>query len=333
MNSMPQRFGIKYKGLVFSLLLFICLLLINEGSFSYYKKASNNNYSLGLASSNNDISSINFVPDTIPSIVTQESFAKAGLLFDMSKNKVIWVKGVNNRCDIASLSKMMTILLVIECIKVGKYNWETLVKVPREATYVGGSSVYLREGEVFTVRDLIKSALIASGNDACYTLAYFTTGSEKQFARLMNWQASELGMDSTYFTNSTGMPTFGSGADNYSTPHDLLLLATELLKYKEVLGYTGESEDYIYHGLDKLSFENHNALVGYYKNEVDGLKTGFTPGAGFCLVATANRANHRIISIILGVKNSDKRNEIVADMMNNYYSYLGIGKLGEPLIK
>jgi|ERR1035437_990581 D-alanyl-D-alanine carboxypeptidase (penicillin-binding protein 5/6) len=333
MKSIHNRNNIRQNKFPFIALLFISLLFINVCSFSYYKKGALNNNSNNVTYTEPGYSSINFNPDTVSSIVTQESFIKAGLLFDMSKNKLVWLKGINNRCDIASLSKMMTILIVIECIRLGKYNWESLVKIPREAMYVGGSSVYLREGEVFTVRDLVKSSLIASGNDACYTLAVYTAGNEKLFARIMNWQAEELGMDSTYYTNSTGMPTFGRGADNFSTPHDLLLLANELLKYKEVLAYTSESEDYIYHGLDKFSFENHNTLVGNYKNDVDGLKTGFTPGAGFCLVATANRANHRIINIILGVKNSGKRDEIVAEMMSNYYNKIGLGKLGEPISK
>ena len=334
MKLIPKGYSKKRKYIyLFPVLLFAFLIFLNVGSFSFYKKTKSNSNSNKSSNSNLNASEINFTPDTIPSIVTQESFVKAGLLFDMSLNKLVWLKGINNRCDIASLSKMMTILIVIECIRLGKYNWESLVKIPREAPYVGGSSVYLREGEVFTVRDLVKSSLIASGNDACYSLAVFTAGNENLFARIMNWQAEELGMDSTYYSNSTGMPTFGRGIDNFSTPHDLLLLANELLKYKEILAYTAMSEDYIYHGLDKFSFENHNTLVGNYKSDVDGLKTGFTQGAGFCLVATANRANHRIINIILGVKNSNKRDEIVAGMMSKYYDQIGLGKLGEPVKK
>jgi D-alanyl-D-alanine carboxypeptidase (penicillin-binding protein 5/6) len=310
------------------LLIIISMLLPREVSYSYY-----NNFISKSKVPFHPPGYIEFSNDTVPSITVNAVNAQAGLLYDMTENKVIWVKALNSKHDIASLSKMMTVLLVIESINEGKFGWDSLVTVPKEATEVGGSSVYLKEGEVFPVRELVKASMIASGNDAAYTLACFTSGNEKQFVNMMNWKAAELGMDSSFFSNATGMPAYRGMKDNYSTPHDLLLLATELIKHKEIFQYTAECEDCINHGTDKFPYKNHNSLVIHYKNEVDGLKTGFTRGAGFCLVATANRAEHRIISIILGVASSYTRDNMVADMMNKYYTSIGLGKLGDPIIK
>ena len=324
--KMDIEFGNLKRGGMVLLLIFLALFLPSEVSYSYYNHVSLKSKTRFLPPGY-----IDFATDSIPSIEIDAKYAQEGLMYDQAENKVIWVKGLNNKHDIASLSKMMTVLLVIESINEGKYGWDSLIRVPKEATEVGGSSVYLKEGENFPVRDLVKASMIASGNDAAYTLAFITAGSEKQFVKIMNWKAATLGMDSTYFSNATGMPAYRGEKDNYSTPHDLLLLANELLKHKEVLQYTAECEDCINHGADKYPFKNHNSLVIHYKKDVDGLKTGFTKNAGFCLVATANRAEHRIISIVLGVPSSSTRDNMVADMMSNYYSSIGLGKLGEPL--
>ena len=307
------------------LLFFVALLVPSEVTYSYFKSHTPQPSEMLRPSD-----AIDFSTDSVPTINVNAINAKAGLLYDLTDNKVIWVKSMNGKFEIASLTKMMTVLLVIESINEGKYGWDSLIKVPKEATFIGGSSVFLKEGEVFTVRDLVKSSLIASGNDAAYTLAAFTSGSEKQFVNMMNWKCAMLGMDSSFFSNSTGMPTYGYGKDNYSTPHDLLILTNELLKHSEILQYTSESEDYIYHGQAKMPFKTHNSLVVHYKKDVDGLKTGFTRGAGFCLVATANRSGHRIISVILGVPSPYTRDLMVADMMSAYYTSIGLGKLGEP---
>ncbi len=329
MKEKPTIHKTKWRKISFVILLILAgLLLPNKVSFSYYRESGKS-----ALTPNSKPEALNFNTDTTQFTVANEIYAKAGLLFDMTENKVVWVKSLNGKFEIASLTKMMTVLLVIEQIKDGKYDWDSLVKVPKGAPFVGGSSVYLREGEIFTVRDLVKSALIASGNDAAFTLAEYTSGTEKFFVNMMNWKAAVLGMDSTFFSNSTGMPNYGHGKDNYSTPHDLLILANELLKHKEILQYTSESEDFIYHGKEKTVFKNHNSLAVNFKADVDGLKTGFTRGAGFCLVCTANRADHRLISIILGVPSSYTRDVIVKDMLNNYYSSIGLGKLGEPLNK
>ncbi len=314
-----------FRAIIFPIVVMILALLVPSGvSYSYYNPKSHI-----IQPHFHPSAAIDFHTDSIPDINVKAITAKAGLLYDQTDNKVVWVKDMNGKFEIASLTKMMTVLLVMDNINQGQYSWDSLVKTPKEATFVGGSSVYLRENEVFSVRDLVKSALIASGNDAAFTLAVYTAGSEKQFVNLMNWKAAMLGMDSTFYSNSTGMPTYGYGKDNYSTPHDLLILATELLKYPEILQYTSEKEDFIYHGVEKTVFKTHNSLVTHYNADIDGLKTGYTKGAGFCLVASAHRKDHRLIGIMLGVPTSASRDAMVGDMMSDYYFYLGLGRLGE----
>jgi serine-type D-Ala-D-Ala carboxypeptidase (penicillin-binding protein 5/6) len=268
------------------------------------------------------------VEEDTQGIVPQENLAKAGLLFDVKQKKITWEKEMKNTYPIASLTKMMVALLTVEDIKNGKFTWDKKVKVTREASRMKGSKVFLRYGETFTVRDLMKSAMIASGNDACYLLAQFNGGTEKQFVERMNKKAFQLGMRSTKFSNSTGLPAV-NGKDNYSTPYDLLLLSNELLKHEEILAISSRKEEYIKHGRKQFAYRNHNKLVIEYEDEVDGLKTGFTNRAGFCIVATANRSNRRLIGIVLGVNKSTTRNMLVADMLNNYYTSIGLGRMGD----
>lgn len=267
-----------------------------------------------------------FEVENIPNLAPQENLTRAGLLFDVKQKKITWEKDMKTPYPIASLTKMMVALLTVEDIKNGKLNWDTKVKVTREASRMKGSKVFLRFGEVFTVRDLMKSAMIASGNDACYLLAQYNGGTERAFVERMNRRASQLGMRSTEYFNSTGLPNLNK-KDNYASPYDLLLLANELLKYNEILDISSRKEEYIQHGRRQFAYHNHNKLVIEYAEEVDGLKTGFTNKAGFCIVATANRSNRRLVGIVLGVNKSTTRNMIVADMLNNYYTALGIGPM------
>jgi serine-type D-Ala-D-Ala carboxypeptidase (penicillin-binding protein 5/6) len=271
-----------------------------------------------------------FEVENIPNLAPQEHLTRAGLLFDVKQKKITWEKDMKTPYPIASLTKMMVALLTVEDIKNGRLTWDTRVKVTREASRIGGSKVFLRYGEVFTVSDLMKSAMIASGNDACYLLAQFNGKTEKAFVERMNRRAEQLGMRNTRFSNSTGLPVPNNN-DNYSSPYDLLLLANEMLKYEEILDICSRKEEYITHGKKQFAYRNHNKLVIEYDNEVDGLKTGFTLKAGFCIVATANKSNRRLISIVLGVNKSAVRNSIVADMLNNYYTAIGLGRMGDQL--
>jgi D-alanyl-D-alanine carboxypeptidase (penicillin-binding protein 5/6) len=198
--------------------------------------------------------------------------------------------------------------------------------VTPEAARVGGFTVALRPGYPLSVEDLMKAALISSGNDAAYMLAQASGGTERNFVRRMNRRAAQLGMSRTRFSNATGMPAPHSRDDNHASPRDLLILCKEMNKYKPLMRIAGMGEARIRQGNRSIKLRNHNRLVIDY-DEVDGFKTGFTQNARFCLAATANKDDRRIIAIALGVASRDARNQFVKNMLCRYYEALGMGSL------
>jgi D-alanyl-D-alanine carboxypeptidase len=227
---------------------------------------------------------------------------------------------------IASLTKMMVGLLVIEDIYAGKTTWDSMIRVTPEATRTGGFRVSLKSGSSFSVEDLLKAALISSGNDAAYLLAQFIGGTEEKFVTRMNQRAEQLGMKSTRFSNSTGMPAPNSRNDNHSSPSDLLILCKEMLKYDELLWIARTSESSISEGGKTIRLRNQNRLVASF-DEVDGFKTGFTLNAKYCLAATANKNGRRIIAIALGFDSQAQRNQFVGNMLSQCYDTMGMGSL------
>lgn len=266
------------------------------------------------------------IPCPCPKIDVNDGIARAGLLYDLASETIIWEKNMNQAFPIASLTKMMVGLMVIEDIRGGKVGWDTMVRVTPEATRVGGFTVSLRSGRSLSVEDLLKAAMISSGNDAAYLLAQFLGGSEPAFVVRMNRRAKELGMLNTRFSNPTGMPARKSSDDNHSSPSDLLILCREILKHEDLLRIAGMEEALIFQGNQPIRLRNHNRLVGVY-DEVDGFKTGFTRNAQYCLAATATKDGRRIISIALGLPSRDLRNRFVESMFCRYYDALGVGTL------
>lgn len=255
-----------------------------------------------------------------------DNVARAGLLYDYFSDTIFWEKNMHEAYPIASLTKMMVGLLVVEDIYAGKISWKSKVKVTREATRAGGFMVSLKSGSSISVENLLKAALISSGNDAAYLLAQFRGGTEKKFVNRMNKRASQLGMKSTRFSNATGMPAASRLKDNHSSPADLLILCKEMLKYDELLWIMRMSESSISHGGKSIKLKNHNRLVASFI-EVDGLKTGYTNNAKFCLAATANKNGRRTIAIALGVKSADLRNHFVGNLFSQFYDGIGLGSL------
>jgi len=261
-------------------------------------------------------------------IILYDNAIRAGLLYDVSAGSVVWEKNRNQSLPIASLTKMMVALIAVEDIFDGKISLDTTVKVTPEAAKMNGSKVYLRTGCCLSVEELLKAALISSGNDAAYLLAQFLGGTESAFVNRMNKRAAQLGMNNTYYSNSTGMPARDSRNDNHSSPSDLLILSLEMLKYKDLLEIAGMSKAVITQDQRTINLRNHNGLVAVY-DDVDGFKTGFTQNAKYCLVATANKGDRRLISIVLGASGRNVRNQFTATAISHYYEALGMGGL-EP---
>lgn len=275
---------------------------------------------------------LQFEVDLNPEIAYKDYAVRGGLVYDLTQNKIVWGKNMEDAVPIASITKMMVALIAMEEIAADKICWDDPVKVTREAVLIQGSKVYLKQGETLTVQKLIEAAMIRSGNDACYLLAQFLGDSEAEFVARMNRKAEALGMENTKFSNSTGMPADKGKKDNYSTPMDLLKLAKEALKYPELVEITSRKRETINNGYNPtFTFDNRNKLVSRYEDDIDGLKTGFTNNAKYCIVATSKRCDYRVISIVLGVENSYLRNQIVVGMLNNYYDRIGLGVLGEKL--
>ena len=257
------------------------------------------------------------------------SLIKAGLIYDYTENRLVWEKNLEEQFPIASLTKMMVALITMEHIQAGKISLEDVATISKYATWVGGSKVYIKEGQKLTISDLLEAAMIRSGNDAAYALAEYVGGTEEKFVAMMNQKAESLGMDYTCFANSTGMPVKKRGlSDNESTAGDLLLLARDLVQYESILDMTSRSTEKIQNANGLYTYSNRNSLVEKY-DEIDGLKTGYTNAAKYCIVATSKRCDHRVVTILLGVESKRNRYNIAVNLFNNYYTSIGLGKLGE----
>ena len=247
--------------------------------------------------------------------------AKSALLLEASTGEIIFSKNINEKLEPASLTKMMSMLIVLESIDKGIIKWDEIVTISKNASSMGGSQILLEENEKMSVRDLFKGVAIASGNDAIVALAEKIAGTEENFVVLMNRRAKELGLANTNFKNPHGL----TEKDHYTTASDLALIALELVKHEEVFDYTSIYEDYLRENTSrKLWLVNTNKLVRFYEG-ADGLKTGYTNTAGYCLVATAKKNNMRIIAIVLDEPTSEIRNKEVTEMFNYAFSQYELG--------
>ncbi len=226
--------------------------------------------------------------------------AKSSVLMDAASGKILIENNSHEKVPIASVTKVMSMLLIMEAIDSGKLSYEDKVSVSEYAAGMGGSQAYLEAGEEFTVDEMLKALAIHSSNDVTVALAEKVSGSEETFVADMNVKAEELGMKDTKFLDCTGLNDEG-----YSSAHDVALMSRELVvKHPKILKYTGTWRDKFRNGTFNL--DNTNKLVHFYAN-TDGLKTGFTNKAGFNLTATTKRNNLRLISVVLGEPDSNTR--------------------------
>lgn len=265
-----------------------------------------------------------------PNINVNESEVRAGLLYDVVNKKVIWQKNMQSAYPIASLTKMMVALLALEDLQKGLFTWDDRIEWTRlEYRGRGKSRRKVTASVNYSLRDVFKATMIASNNECSEQLArYLGNGDLAKTISRMNERARELNMQNTFYGNPTGLPASRWMNDNSSTPTDQLLLALELIKYDEILEIAGMGYASIENGKSSSIIKNHNKLTIEFSGEVDGLKTGYTRRAGFCLVATTAKCDHRVVSIVLGCRAPQIRNEIVKDMINDYYSSIGLDKLG-----
>ncbi len=232
-------------------------------------------------------------------------------LCEATTGKVLYAENEFSAASPASVTKVMTLLLVMEALEAGKYKLDDKVMISANAASMGGSQVFLEEGEEITVEELIKSTVIASGNDASVALAELTAGSEKSFVKLMNKRASELGLKNTSFENTTGLDD--TTTDHYSCAADIALMSRELIKHELILKYSSIWQDTIRNG--EFTLTNTNRLVRYYEG-CNGLKTGSTDKAGYCISVTAKRGNMQLIAVIMGAETRDERNSAARKLLD-----------------
>ncbi len=248
--------------------------------------------------------------------------SKSAILMDAETGTILFKKNEAEKLAPASMTKVMSMLLIMEAIDNGSLSLEDEVSISENASSMGGSQVYLQTGEVYQVKELLKGIAVASGNDAVVAMAEKISGTVEEFVARMNERAQELGAVNTHFVNPHGL----DAEDHYTTAYDMALMAQELLKHPTILEYTSIYEDYLQKkDGSSIWLVNTNKLVRFYDG-VDGLKTGFTTTAGYCLTATAKKNNLRLISVVMGAETSDKRSSDTTNMLNygfnTYKSYV-----------
>lgn len=225
---------------------------------------------------------------------------KAAFLIEEQSGQVLYEKYPDEQLPMASITKVMTMLLVIEAVEDGKITMNDTVPITAHAYSMGGSQIWLEPGEIFTVHELLKSVAVSSANDSAVALAEYVGGSEESFCNMMNTRAEELGMTNTHFVNACGLDVDG----HYSSARDISVMARELMKHPVIFEYTTIWNDYLRGGRTQLA--NTNKLLRSY-NGTTGLKTGTTSKAGVCICATAKRNNMSLIAVVLGSDSSQER--------------------------
>ena len=230
---------------------------------------------------------------------------RSAVLMDAATGTILYESNAHDALAPASVTKVMTLLLIMEAIDSGRIGWEDTVTASEAAAAKGGSQVYLKIGETMTVSDMVKSIAVSSANDCACAMAEHLAGSEGAFVELMNNRAAELGMNDTHFVNCTGLDDDPAAKKHRTSAHDIAVMSRELLvNHPDIKNYTTIWMDTIRDGAFGLS--NTNKMVRYYPG-CTGLKTGFTSGAGYCLSASALRDGMELIAVVMGAETSQER--------------------------
>lgn len=233
-----------------------------------------------------------------------EIAAPSAILIDAATGTVLFEKNAHERLAPASVTKVMTLLLVMEALDSGRISWEDMVTASDAAAAKGGSQVYLEQGEQMSMDEMLKSVVVSSANDCATALAEHVAGSETAFVEMMNARAAELGLEETHFVNCTGLDDEPNAAEHLTSAHDIAVMSRELLKHDAIRKYTTIWMDTVRGGQFGLS--NTNKLVRFYKGTT-GLKTGYTSAAGHCLSASAERDGIELIAVVLHCASSAER--------------------------
>lgn len=233
-----------------------------------------------------------------------EVAAPSAILMERSTGTVLYEKNAHERMAPASVTKVMTLLLVMEALESGRISWDDMVIASDAAAAKGGSQIYLEPGEQLTMDEMLKSVVVSSANDCATALAEHIAGSEDAFVELMNKRAEELGMADTHFVNCTGLDDDPDASEHLTSAYDIAVMSRELLKHDDIRKYTTIWMDTVRNG--EFGLSNTNKLVRFYDGTT-GLKTGYTSGAGHCLSASAMREGVEYVAVVLHCSNSNER--------------------------
>ena len=253
----------------------------------------------------------------IPCVYAEESNklapnAKSAILIEASTGEILYEANSHEKLAPASMTKMMSLLLIMESIDAGVINLDDMITISSNASAMGGSQILLETGEQMSVDDLLKGIAVASGNDAVVALAEAIGGTEENFVDMMNKRANELGLTDTNFKNCHGLDE----ENHYSSAYDMAIIARELVKHQRILDYSSIYETYLRKGTPKeIWLVNTNKLVRF-KSGVDGLKTGYTDNSGYCLTATMQKNNMRVIGVLMGEPDSNTRNNEMSGLLD-----------------
>ncbi|MFW5786710.1 MAG: serine hydrolase [Halanaerobiales bacterium] len=258
-----------------------------------------------------------FILFTITPVINGAEFdlsAKSALLMEVKSGEVIFEKNPELKLPPASMTKIMTMLLVMEAIEDNTVSLTDKIIISERAASMGGSQVYLEAGEEMNLEELMKAVAISSANDASVAVAEYVYGTEDRFVQKMNERAKELGLKNTYYYNTNGLPSSDAEIEgNYTTVYDLARLTREIYKYEKIFKWASIWIDSLRRG--EFVLNNTNRLVKHFQG-ANGLKTGHTDEAGFCITATARRGDLDFIAVIMGAESSDKRFTEAAKLLN-----------------
>lgn len=256
---------------------------------------------------------------------------KSAILLEPSTGTVIYEQNADEKVQIASVTKIMTMLIIMERIDEGKLALTDMVTASKNAQSYGGSTMFLEAGEEFTVSDMLKGIAVASANDGCVAMSEHIAGNEEAFVEMMNTRAKELGMENTRFANCNGLDDDVDVGEAHSTARDVAIMSAELIKHKKIFDYTTIWTDSLRDG--KFLLANTNKLIRNYQGAT-GLKTGSTTKAGCCLSATAERGGMELVAVVLGAPTTDIRFSASSKLLDYGFSNYAIDKLveaGEPM--
>ena len=242
-----------------------------------------------------------------------ELAAPSSILMEKTTGEVLYEDNADETLRPASVTKVMTLLLVMEALEDGRIGWDDMVTTSAAAAAKGGSQIYLEENEQLPLTEMLKSVVVSSANDCACALAEHIAGSEAAFVQMMNARAQELGMTNTHFVNCTGLDDGPDANEHLTTARDIAVMSKELLKHEKIKEYTTIWMDTVRNG--EFGLSNTNKLVRFYDGTT-GLKTGYTSGAGYCLSASAERGGMELIAVVMHCKTSTDRFESAKALLN-----------------